>query len=235
MHEKFDEPSAQDGPQQEHVESPSNEELEKQEGVLKEEIAEGITELSKTIEDIESLTENEKLTPPLRERLLTAIDTIGAKVQTKFLKHLGGSAIVGGIFALQEYLINTENSIVEVGSILHDANELALAAIGVYASIKGLKFTGYKIREFAVKKGIHKGTIAGGSRAGAFITREGDDADTTDEFEHLGISYAERAALYEESYRIFEEEGWHKNYNWPEFEKALRRVQTESSRMLAQK
>ncbi len=225
--------------------SESNESLGQREKKLRGEIAEGIGELDTNIENIEALAEDEHMTPPLRERLLSSIDTISNRIQNKFLAHLGGTAVLSGIVGLQEYLVNTGQSVIEEGSILGDANGVVLAGLALYASIKGIQFAGYKIKEFGIKKGIKKGTVEGGADAAYYIEEEADRVGLDVHNDDLDVSRDERRELKKEESDIFRGEGFRggpaslsTGYWSPAYtEKASRafdRTKAEASKLLAQ-
>lgn len=211
--------------------------LEERERALRSEIAEGVEELGGNIEHVQALAEDENLTPSLRKRLLTSIDTISNRIQSRFLKHLGGTAVLTGILGLQEYLINTEKTIVQEGSILGEANEVVLAGLAVYATIKGMQFAQHKMREHGVRKGIDKGTVEGAAGAASYITNEGDYAGV--DRGELDVSHAEHMRLYDEHEKIFKEEH-PRSPTYPgekeehaRWKRAMDRIRTESSEALA--
>lgn len=222
----------------------SVESLEQRELILKNEIAEGVSELDENIGNIESLAEDENLTPTLRDKLLSSIDTISNKIKKRFMIHLGGTALLGGIVGLQEYLINTKQTSIQEGSILGDANEVVLAGLALYASIKGIQFVGHKIREFSVKREINKGTVRGASDAASYLINEGEDYAGVDK-NTLDVSYPEHLKLHKEAHDIFNEEDI--NPHWKEYsviggkrhhmrwKESMRRIRTESSKLLTQK
>lgn len=214
----------------------SAESLEEREQALRGEIAKEVEEFEENIENIESLVNDGNMTPSLKERLLSSIDTISNKIQSRFLKHLGGTAVLGGILGLQEYLINTEQTIVQDGSILGDANTVALAGVALYATIKSIQFAGHKIKEFSVKRGIEKGTVQGAANAAPYISRESKYAGVDEG--NLDISLAEHLSLYDEHANIFREEraglknlyGEEADERW---KNAMKRIRTESSKVLS--
>ena len=220
--------------------SENNESLDQRERALQEGIAQEVENFNTAIQDIEVLAEDEALTPPLRERLLSSLDTIGSELQKTFMIRFGGSVAIGGMLALQEYLIQTDQTIVDPESILGYANKGALAGIALYATIKGVQYAGYKVKEFMVKKGIEKGTVLGGADAASFITegRRKAELDTDDD---LDISHEEHMELYDDQMRIFKEERVPRDaldrVNTPDsderWKKFMERTRTEASRLLA--
>ena len=174
--------------------SESEESLDQRERALKREIAQEVAELNTTVEDLSSLAEDESLTLPLRERLLSAIDKVGNSMQTTFMIKFGGAAVMEAILGFQEYMMQTGNSAIESGSILGHANEVALAAVAVYASIKGVQFVNYKVRERMAKSGIKEESPQGVVDAASFLTSHRENAGL--EYEELGISSGEHRALH---------------------------------------
>ncbi|MBI5467066.1 MAG: hypothetical protein HY975_02520 [Candidatus Kerfeldbacteria bacterium] len=214
----------------------SPEALEARENELRGEIAEGVEELSTNVEQIETLATDPEATPTMRERLLASIDRIANRVQQRFVKQLGGSAALGGVLGLQEYLMNSGNSPIMQGSLISRTNEVALAAVAAYASIKGLQFVGHKLKELGARHALDKGTVGSASDVASYISNERYDLDMQEE---PLSSIRDTAALFKDSLRIFDEENVYpkeylgekeQNARW---KKAIKRLGSEASELLA--
>lgn len=199
----------------------SPETLVEQERLLRAEVAKGVEELGENTEKIEALAEDKRLTPPLRERLLSSINTISDKIQSRLSKHIGGSAAMASIVGAHEFLIQTQQSLVEAGSMLADTNKVALAGLAIYAGIRGMQLAAHKMKEWDVKRGVKKGTVEGGYQAASYLTKHFDKVEQGE----LDIRHSEHLKLYDEFGRAYKDNDW---------KTASKRVRTEASTLLTQ-
>lgn len=227
------------------AEDEKKENMEGREKELAIEISGNLEELGKTTENIEKIAEDENLTPSFRERLLSSIDAIGNNALKKVSKHLGGAAVAGAIFGVNEYLINMADKAgggyIESGSMFGNANKVVLAGIAVYAGIKFLQFAKYKIEEQMIKKGIKKGTKRGATDAASFIHNKafedvkGEEAEKLQE--KMQITHGEHMGLYGENLSVYNEEKYGAEYGYngvarERWKKSNERIRIEMSTML---
>jgi len=203
---------------------------EEQEASLSNEIVEELAEYEENLEQVESLVEDETISDSMKERVLSSIDKISDELQTKFLMHFGGSAIMGGALGLQEYLIQTQQTIVEQGSLLADGNQVAIAGVAMYATVKSLQFAADKFKAFGVKRLVNKGTVEGAEKAASYITNEGGRTEISFSRE-LDINAAEHLSMYDEAWKIHTEESGEVGRSQRNSE--LKRIRTEASQVLA--
>lgn len=179
----------------------SEKQLEERERELSGEISKSIDEITKTTEGVEELLEDEDLSPTLKEVALEKINEIGRRVSDRFANLMLGSAAVGTILAVHQFSMEKGETFIEEGSILGDANPVALAAVGLYASIRSMKFVVAKLEERNVKNNLDRGTIDDATEAGSFIgnaIKEGDIDDSQDNYDIKHLLWQEGHAVYDE-------------------------------------
>lgn len=204
----------------------SEEQLEERERELSGEISESIDEITKTTESVEELLEDKELSPTLKEVTLEKINEIGRKVSDRFAKRMLGSALAGSLLAGHQFLMEQGETFIEEGSVLGDANPVALAAVGLYASIRSLKFVVAKLEERNVKNNLDRGTIDDATEAGSFIgnaIKEGDIDDSQDNYDlkHL---------LWQEGHTVYDEVGLPFDHKRTNFDDIQRRVEIANKR-----
>ncbi len=205
----------------------SESQLEERERELNGEISESIDEITKTTEEVEGLLEDEELSPTLKEMALDKINDIGRKVSDRFANHMLGSVLAGSMLLVNHQLLMKHGeTFIEEGSILGDANPVALAAVGLYAAIKSLQFVVAKLEERNVEKNLDRGTIDDATEAGSFIgnaIKEGyiDESQDNYDLKHL---------LWQEGHTVYDEVGLPFDHRRTDPDDIQRRVEIANKR-----
>lgn len=209
--------------------------LEERERELSGEISKSIDEINKTTEKVEELLEDEDLSPTLKEAALEKINEIGRRVSDRFANLMLGSAVAGTILAVHQFLMEKGETFIEEGSVLGDANPVALAAVGLYASIKSLKFVVAKLEERNVKNNLDRARVEDAYEAGKYIEKAIDggyiNEEETVDFENI------QNMLQRDSLDIWREEGALDAYGpkYGSVERAMERTSSEVSKSLYRK